>query len=333
MNRHAQAAVLFLVGAAMLHAGATGLYLRYVKAGLQPLLLAAGAVLVLTALMTLWYERSGRERPPGPAAALASEDGHGAGDPGHGAADPDHGSVEHGHASGPTAGHGHPTDGHDHPTDDRHRPTDDRDRPPDDHDHAADGQGHAPDGHGHAPDGHGHAPDAHGHGHREPRISWLLVLPLLALILVAPPALGAYSAVRAGTALQPPYGYAALPASDPLPLSVVDYAGRAVYGHGRSISGRRVRVTGFVALDGGGTPYLVRMALNCCAADAQPVKIALTGRIPPVLRPDTWLEVTGTYTARRTRDPVNGGPIPFLTVTAAHPVPTPHDPYDETWNQ
>ncbi|MFI1168310.1 TIGR03943 family putative permease subunit [Streptomyces sp. NPDC020801] len=267
MNRQAQAAVMFLVGAALLHAGLTGLYLRYVKAGLQPLLLASGAVLVVTALMTLWYERRN--------------------------------SRVHGHGGGHGAGGDH-------------------------------GHGH---GHGHG-DGHGDGGDhGHGHGHREPRISWLLVLPLFALILVAPPALGSYSAVRTGTALQKPYGYEALPKSDPLRLSVVDYAGRAVYDHGRSISGRRVQVTGFVALDRTGAPYLVRMALNCCAADAQPVKIALTGHIPPVLQPDTWLQVTGAYTARQTRDPVNNGPVPFLNVTEAQPVPTPHDPYDETWNQ
>ena len=159
------------------------------------------------------------------------------------------------------------------------------------------------------------------------------MLPLFALILVAPPALGSYSAVRTGTALQRPYGYTALPAGNPVPLTVVDYAGRAVYDHGRSIAGRRVEVTGFVALDGGGAPYLVRMALSCCAADAQPVKIALTGQIPPVLQPDTWLQVTGTYTPRQTKDPVNNGPIPYLNVIEAKPVPTPHDPYDETWNQ
>ncbi len=56
MNRQAQAAVLFLVGAALLHAGFTNLYLRYVKAGLQPLLLLSGAVLIITALATAWYE-------------------------------------------------------------------------------------------------------------------------------------------------------------------------------------------------------------------------------------------------------------------------------------
>ncbi|EPD56305.1 TIGR03943 family putative permease subunit [Streptomyces sp. HGB0020] len=247
MNRQAQAAVLFLLGAALLHAGFTDLYLRYVKAGLQPLLLLSGAVLIAAALATVWYEWRGRTKT-----------GHDEG-------------VDHG--------------------------------------------------------------DGDGHVHREPRVSWLLVLPLLALILVAPPALGSYSAMRTGTALQQPYGYDKLPAAGPLHLTVVDYATRAVYDHGRSLKGRRLDVTGFVALDGAGHPYLVRMALNCCAADAQPVKIALTGRIPPVLQPDKWLEVTGTYTARRTKDPVNNGPIPYLQVTEAKPVPVPKDPYDESWNK
>ncbi|MET8164142.1 TIGR03943 family protein [Streptomyces sp. NPDC005329] len=236
MNRQSQAAVLFLLGAALLHAGTTDLYLRYVKAGLRPLLLASGAILIVTALATAWYE---------------------------------------------------------------HRRT---------------------------------KTTKTAHVHPEPRVSWLLILPLLALILVAPPALGSYSATRTGTALQEPLAYPSLPATDPLPLSVVDYAGRAVYDHGHTLTGREVRLTGFVALDHDGTPYLVRMALNCCAADAQPVKVGLTGDIPPVLQPDIWLTVTGTYTPRTTHDPVNNGPIPFIGVTTAVPTPTPRDPYDESWN-
>lgn len=56
MNRQAQSAVLFVLGAALLHAGLTDLYLRYVKAGLRPLVLAAGVVLIATALTTAWYE-------------------------------------------------------------------------------------------------------------------------------------------------------------------------------------------------------------------------------------------------------------------------------------
>ncbi|NEB91931.1 TIGR03943 family putative permease subunit [Streptomyces bauhiniae] len=232
MNRQAQAAVMFLLGGALLHAGMTDLYLRYVKSGLRPLVLAAGVVLVVAALATVWYERK--------RAAV-------------------------------------------------------------------------------------------GGAHPESRVAWLLVLPVLALILIAPPALGSYSAVRTGTALQPPYGLDPLPSSDPVRLSVVDYASRAAYTH--SLRGRTVRVTGFLALDAHGTPYLVRMALNCCAADAQPVKIGLTGQLPPVLRPDAWLEVTGVYASRVTRDPVNNGVIPYLRVMSARPVATPADPYDETWNR
>ncbi|MFB6848022.1 TIGR03943 family protein [Streptomyces sp. NPDC056373] len=234
MNRLAQTALLFLLGATLLHAGTTDLYLRYVKEGLRPLVLLAGAVLVVTAAATLWYDRRG-------------------------------------------------TPAHDH--------------------------------------------------HREPRVSWLLTLPVLALILVAPPALGSYSAAHTGTALTKPFGFPALPTGDaPLRLAVADYAARAVYDDGRALHHRELKITGFVTLDRTGAPYLVRMGLNCCAADAQPVKIALTGNTPPVLSPDTWLEVTGTYSPRRTEDPVNNGPVPYLEVTTARPVPTPHDPYDETWN-
>ncbi|MFD3499909.1 TIGR03943 family putative permease subunit [Streptomyces sp. NPDC058678] len=273
MNRQAQAAVLFLLGAALLHAGVTDLYLRYVKAGLRPMLLASGVVLVAAAVATVWYEwRSKKDQ---------------------------------------------------HDQHDQHDQQDRKDRQAEQVERGERGErGEQLDTGGH--DGHAE--------HREPRISWLLVLPLLALILVAPPALGSYSALRTGTALQQPYGYADLPADGPLRLNLVDYAGRAAYGHGRSLGDRQVKVTGFVALDGTGTPYLVRMALNCCAADAQPVKVGLTGRIPPVLQPDTWLEVTGTYTAKRTRDPVNGRPIPFIEVSGAVPVKAPKDPYDESWN-
>ncbi|MFF4632804.1 TIGR03943 family putative permease subunit [Streptomyces griseorubiginosus] len=266
MNRQAQSAILFVLGAALLHAGLTDLYLRYVKAGLRPLVLAAGVVLIVTAVATAWYEWRADAR---------HKEHHGE--------EPQEEGARHEGA----------------------------------HHERAHEEG---------------APEEGAHVHREPRVSWLLVLPLFALILVAPPALGSYSAMRTGTALQQAYGYQKLPASGPLRLGLADYAGRAVYEHGKGLTGRPITVTGFVALDHSGAPYLVRMALNCCAADAQPVKIGLTGQVPPVLKPDGWLQVTGTYTAKRTKDAVNGGPIPYLQVTAAKPVPTPSDPYDETWN-
>ena len=42
MNRQAQAVVMLLVGGAVLRASLTDLYLRYVKQGLRPFLIAAG---------------------------------------------------------------------------------------------------------------------------------------------------------------------------------------------------------------------------------------------------------------------------------------------------
>ncbi|GHE45388.1 TIGR03943 family putative permease subunit [Streptomyces capitiformicae] len=258
MNRQAQTVLLFLTGGGLLHAGFTDLYLRYVKAGLRPLLIGAGVVLIAAAMATVWYgRRAARQQGDEPA----------------------------------------PGDGHE-----GHKGREGR-------------EGHE------------------GHAHREPRVSWLLVLPLLALVLVAPPAAGSYTAMRTGTALQEqPWGYPELPADGPLRLSVADYAGRAVYDKGRALADRELKVTGFLALGGDGTPYLVRMALNCCAADAQPVKVALSGALPAVLQPDTWIEVTGTYTPKQAKDPVNGTAIPFLDVTATRPVKAPQDPYDEAWN-
>ncbi len=164
--------------------------------------------------------------------------------------------------------------------------------------------------------------------HHEPRVAWLLLLPLFALILVAPPALGSYAANRTGTALQPPPGFPALPAGDPLRLTVIDYATRAVYDHGHSLSDRRIEITGFITVGRSGTPYLTRMILSCCAADAQPVKVGLTGQVPSALQPDTWLDVTGTYTNKQIKDDVNDGPIPFINVGQAVPVPAPPDRYE-----
>jgi len=256
VNREAQGIVLFVFGGAVLHAGLTDVYLRYVRAGLRPFLLVAGVVLIIVAIATLWYELR-----PGRAARAAAEKKSILQD---------------------------------------------------------DGPGRADDGHGHG----------HGHGHREPGIAWLLVLPLFALIVVVPPALGSYAADRTGTALQRPLGFDTLPVQDPLQLTVLDYAGRAVYDHGRSLGSRRVQITGFVTIGSHGTPYLTRMILNCCAADAQPIKVALSGKVPAVLGRDAWFDVIGTYSAKEMKDPVNGGTIPFIDVSQITPVSAPDDEYE-----
>jgi uncharacterized repeat protein (TIGR03943 family) len=262
VNRETQATVLFLLGAAVLRVSLSDLYLRYVKAGLRPLLLVAGVMLIAAAAATLWYAM--RAARAARAARVARPAGA------HGV---------HAHGGGASARGG----------------------------------------------------DAHGgdaHGHREPRVAWLLLLPVFALILVVPPALGSYAANRTGTSLPRPPGFPTLPAGDPLKLSVLDYATRAVYDHGRSLGDRRVKITGFITVGRRGEPYLTRIAVNCCAADGLPVKVGLSGEVPTDLRADGWVEVVGTYTDRQTKDSVNGGPIPYIAVTETRTVPAPAEQYE-----
>ncbi|GIJ25703.1 membrane protein [Micromonospora qiuiae] len=250
MNRQAQAVVLLLLGGAVLRASITDLYLRYVKEGLRPFLIAAGLLLVVAAIMTLWYEL----RPTRPGAP-AHDDG---------------------------VGHGHDGD------------------------------------------------DGSGHDHHEPRVGWLLILPVLGLLLVAPPALGSYAAEQTGTTLSAPRqsDYPPLPDGDPARVTVLDYAARALFDRGVSLGDRRVLLTGFIATGADNEPILARMVLSCCAADGRPVKLGLTGDVPAGLPNDSWVEVIGRYSDRIGRDPVNEAEIPYLEVESWRQVPAPKNQYD-----
>ncbi|WP_428964032.1 TIGR03943 family putative permease subunit [Micromonospora fluostatini] len=253
MNRQAQAVVLLLLGGAVVRASVTDLYLRYVKEGLRPFLVAAGIALIAAAVMTLWYEL--RPLLPG--------------------------------RGGTPSGQG---------------------------DHAEPGE----------PGDHG------GHGHHEPRVGWLLLLPVLGLLLVAPPALGSYAVSQAGTTI-PGDGlpdYPALPDEDPARITVLDYASRALFDAGASLGDRRVHLTGFIATGPDKRPILARMVLSCCAADGRPVKLGLTGQAPVGLPDDTWVEVVGRYSDRVGRDPVNDAEIPYLDVETWREVPAPKRPYE-----
>ncbi len=172
--------------------------------------------------------------------------------------------------------------------------------------------------------------DEDGHGHQEPRVGWLLLVPALALLLFAPPALGSYQASRNGTALssQANSDFAPLPDGDPVRISVLDYASRAVFDQGRSLAGRRVMLSGFVIAGPDGQPYLARMIVSCCAADARPIKVGLAGDVPADLVPDQWIEVEGSYTDRADRDPVNEDVIPFVQVATVRTIAAPERQYE-----
>ncbi|MDI6101665.1 TIGR03943 family protein [Actinoplanes sp. NEAU-A12] len=240
MNRQAQAVVMMFFGGAILKASLTDVYLRYVKEGLRPFLIVAGALLLAAAVMTLYHEF----RPPRDGAA---------GD------------------------------------------------------------------------------DGHGHAHHEPRVGWLLILPAVGLLLIAPPALGSYAAGQAGTVLAAAPAdseFAPLPPGDPVPLSLMDYASRAVFDEGRSLTGRTLRLTGFVTAGPDGRPMLARMVLACCAADGRPIKVGLAGGVSVDAPVDTWVQVVGTYSSRVEKDPVNKADVPYFEVTSWQKTTAPRQTYE-----
>jgi uncharacterized repeat protein (TIGR03943 family) len=237
VNRLTQAVVMLLFGGAIIRATLTGMFLRYVKEGLRPFLLATGALLIAAAVMTIWYEVR---------------------------------ALKHQH------------DG------------------PDD-----------------------------GHGHHEPKVGWLLILPVIGLLLIAPPALGAFSAGQAGSIMaeQSDSDYPPLPPGDPVPLGLLDYAARAVFDDGKSLTGRTVRLTGFITPGPGGAPMLARMVLTCCAADGRPIKVGLTGDPAVDAAPDTWVRVDGVYSGKVGKDPVNDAKVAYIQVTSWQETTEPERPY------
>jgi uncharacterized repeat protein (TIGR03943 family) len=180
----------------------------------------------------------------------------------------------------------------------------------------------------------GHDDHGHDHGdgkpHREPWVAWLLILPVLGLLLVAPPALGSYAAGQAGTALssQQISDYPPLPPGDPAKISVLDYASRAVFDKGVSLGDRTVQLTGFIAQGPNGEPILARIILSCCAADGRPIKLGMSGNAPAGLATDSWVEVVGKYTDRTVTDPVNEETIPYIEVETWTQIDPPKQQYE-----
>lgn len=171
--------------------------------------------------------------------------------------------------------------------------------------------------------------DAHGHHHNSPS-TWLLVLPVLAVFLVAPPSLGSDSVTRASGRAAPPVSanddmFPPLEAGAVVPMRMSDFASRSAWDSSKSLEGRTVRLVGFVVQQQGAT-YLARMAIACCAADAFPVKVRMAGDQATTLANDTWVEVDAVLRpGSATQD---NQYVPTVAVSGLRPVPEPSDPYE-----
>ncbi|HEX6346708.1 TIGR03943 family putative permease subunit [Umezawaea sp.] len=236
MRRETQNILLILLGGALLKLSFTDMYLRYVKAGLQPLLIAAGAIMILLAGLAIVRDlRATKE-------------------------------VE--------------------------------------------------------------VHDDHGHG--SSRSPWMLLLPVLAVFLIAPPALGADTVNRsdrnAAQESKSLNGFAALPEGAVIPLSLGEFVTRTAWDDSGSLDDRVVKLTGFVARKNDST-YVARLAISCCAADASPIKVRMTGGGGFDSMPtDQWVEVTGKVVpGSATKETAY---VPTLTVAEIAPIATPVDTYE-----
>lgn len=157
-----------------------------------------------------------------------------------------------------------------------------------------------------------------GHVHPPPRAAALLLLPLGLLVLVSPPALGAWYVAHAGAAT---VVTARAGDDDPLPagnapvrLSLRETLRRST--DGTTLAGRQVALTGFAGgADAEGRLLLTRLAVRCCAADAVPLQVAVhvAGPLPAE---GTWLTVTAGWDAGT------------FTASSLQPVDEPEDTYE-----
>lgn len=168
-----------------------------------------------------------------------------------------------------------------------------------------------------------------GHSHASAG-AWLLMLPVLAVFLVAPPALGADAVTRAGGNRPPVIDtsevFPPLPPGDVIPLTLTEFSARAAWDKGNSLNDRKIQLTGFIAREGSVT-YIARVTIGCCAADGFPLKARLDDNPDVATLPaDTWINAVVTVkpnTSTRDND--------FTPATTTHTltqIPQPEDPYE-----
>ncbi|MFC6882397.1 TIGR03943 family putative permease subunit [Actinomadura yumaensis] len=178
-------------------------------------------------------------------------------------------------------------------------------------------------------------PADHGHDHSGggPRVAWLLCLPVLAIFVVAPPALGSFTAARdtgraAPPPAPPPQGFGALPRDGgPVAMTMGEFIGRsyeAQTGQAATLEGIPVRLTGFVTPRGEDGWQVTRLKMACCAGDAIPFPVIVKGlRRPPA---DAWVQVVGTWKPPAPGTSATG--VHEIQGTSVRRVGKPRNPYE-----
>ncbi|OBJ18254.1 TIGR03943 family protein [Mycobacterium colombiense] len=171
----------------------------------------------------------------------------------------------------------------------------------------------------------------HGHGHpHRTGIVWMLVVAVLVLMFVAPPALRPSAAAPSVTSVSNDVLNKAFPPLPPGPapdVSLPEVLMREAHDTTGSLTNRSISVTGFVLNEAQGVD-LGRIVIICCAADAQLARIHLRGPAAQGaagLPDNTWIRVQGQVIPAP-RQP-NSPAIPTLQATAVTRIDAPPNPY------
>lgn len=141
----------------------------------------------------------------------------------------------------------------------------------------------------------GSAGSVHHHGGRD-AVVWLLVLPIVLLIFIVPPALTAQGASPVSVATSTQRPFPPLPPGGAPTIALPQVLMRIATGPAGQLDGRRITVTGFTMNDHDHVD-LAKIVIICCAADAQLARLHLTGPAAERaagLPENTWIQVSGT---------------------------------------
>jgi uncharacterized repeat protein (TIGR03943 family) len=103
-----------------------------------------------------------------------------------------------------------------------------------------------------------------------------------------------------------------------------------IYRNPNLFKGKRVIVTGMILHDeqlkphfGGRDTAIYRFLINCCAADALPLAIALDSDQAGDFSNDQWVQVDGIFDLQQ----INGKPVPMVSRPQIKPIEAPAVPY------
>jgi uncharacterized repeat protein (TIGR03943 family) len=163
------------------------------------------------------------------------------------------------------------------------------------------------------------------HHERGPRSAWLMALPILAVFVISPPALGAYAAERSAVGVATDRDYKAITGQTVVPMTLGEFQSRGQWDD--TLVGFKLALTGFVTYDKDGNWYVTRLAISCCAADAVAYRARVEGSDLAAPAENSWVRVTGTWRRPSTTQVPRLEP-PILDAQETVATPAPANPYE-----